>query len=158
MRNVRWRAAILVLAPCAACALVYLPALSGALLSDDYAVLAALSDWSQGGHLLHALVSKFHSGLDSPSFYYRPLSMASFGFNFALAGADPFAWRLTNLALHLASGALVFAIARRFSIESGDRSSTGPSIASAVFLLFPHQSRGGGLDFRALRSSRVACH
>jgi hypothetical protein len=137
MRNLRWRAAILVLAPFAACALVYLPTLSGALLSDDYAVLAALSDWSQEGHLLHSLVSKFYSGLDSPSFYYRPLSMASFGFNFALAGADPFGWRLANLALHLASGALVFAIARRFSIESGDRSNTGPSIAAAVFLLFP---------------------
>jgi len=133
MRNLRWRTAILVLAPFVACALVYLPTLSGALLSDDYAVLAALSDWSQEGHLLRALVSKFYSGLDSPSFYYRPLSMASFGFNFALAGADPFAWRLTNLALHLASGALVFAIARRFSIESGDRSNIGPSIATAVF-------------------------
>jgi hypothetical protein len=137
MRNLGWRAAILVLAPFAACALVYLPTLSGALLSDDYAVLAALSDWSQQGHLLRALASKFYSGLDSPSFYYRPLSMASFGFNFALTGADPFGWRLANLALHLASGALVFAIARRFSIESGDRSNIGPSIAAAVFLLFP---------------------
>src|SRR6266404_6267144 len=137
MRNLRWRTVILVLAPFVACALVYLPTLSGALLSDDYAVLAALSDWSQEGHLLRALVSKFYSGLDSPSFYYRPLSMASFGFNFALTGADPFAWRLTNLALHLASGALVFAIARRFSIESGDRSNIGPSTAAAVFLLFP---------------------
>ena len=137
MRNLRWCSAILVLGPFVACALVYLPTLSGALLSDDYAVLAALSDWSQEGHLLRALVSKFYSGLDSPSFYYRPLSMASFGSNFALTGADPFAWRLINLALHLASGALVFAIARRFSIESGDRSNTGPSIAAAVFLLFP---------------------
>src|ERR1700731_148492 len=122
MRNLRWHAAILVLAPFAVCALVYLPTLSGALLSDDYAVLAALSDWSQEGHLLHSLVSKFYSGLDSPSFYYRPLSMASFAFNFALAGADPFAWRLANLPLHLPSGALVFALPRRFSIESGDRS------------------------------------
>ena len=137
MRNLRSRTAIFVLAPFAACALIYLPTLSGALLSDDYAVLAALSDWSQERHLLLALVSKFYSGLDSPSFYYRPLSMASFGFNFVLAGADPFVWRLTNLALHLASGALVFAIARSFLIESVDRSNTGPAIAAAVFLLFP---------------------
>ena len=84
MRNLRWRTAILVLASFVACALVYVPTLSGALLSDDYAVLAALSDWSQEGHLLRALVSKFYSALDSPSFYYRPVSMASFGFNFAL--------------------------------------------------------------------------
>jgi hypothetical protein len=97
MRNLRWRTAILVLAPFAACALIYLPTLSGALLSDDYAVLAALSDWSQQRQLLLALVSKFYSGLDSPSLDYRPLSMASFGF--ILAGRrDPFVWRLTNLA------------------------------------------------------------
>jgi hypothetical protein len=63
--------------------------------------------------------------------------MVSFGFNCALAGADPFVWRLTNRALHLASGALVFAIARKFSIEPVDRSNTGPAIAAAVFLLFP---------------------
>jgi hypothetical protein len=138
MRTVRWRAVVLVLAPFAVCALVYLPTLSGALLSDDYAVLAALSDWSQQGQLLPALLSKFHSGLDSPSFYYRPLSMASFGVNFALSGAYPLGWRLTNLALHLASGALVFAIARRFALECGsDRSNAGPAIAAAVFLLFP---------------------
>src|SRR6202011_5368886 len=49
MRNLKWRAAILLLAPFAACVLVYLPTLSGALLSDDYAVLAALSEWSQEG-------------------------------------------------------------------------------------------------------------
>jgi hypothetical protein len=138
MRTVGWRAVLLVLAPFAICALVYLPTLSGALLSDDYAVLAAVSDWSQEGHLLRALLSKFHSGLDSPSFYYRPLSMASFGVNFALSGAYALGWRLTNLALHLGSGALVFAIARRFSLEDGSEpSNIGPAIAAAVFLLFP---------------------
>src|ERR1700682_4249107 len=68
MRTVGWRTVVLVLAPFAACALVYLPTLSGAFLSDDYAVLAAVSDWSREGHLLRALLSKFHSGLDSPSF------------------------------------------------------------------------------------------
>ena len=138
MRGVGWRTVLLVLAPFAACALVYWPTLSGALLSDDYAVLAAVSDWSREGHLLQALLSKFHAGLDSPSFYYRPLSMASFGANFALSGAYPLGWRLTNLALHLASGALVFAIARRFSLEDGSEpSNIGPAIAAAVFLLFP---------------------
>ncbi|MDQ6922621.1 MAG: hypothetical protein M3Z74_00505 [Pseudomonadota bacterium] len=138
MRTVGWRSVVLVLAPFAACALIYLPTLSGALLSDDYAVLAAVSDWSREGHLLRALLSKFHSGLDSPSFYYRPLSMASFGANFALSGAYPLGWRLTNLALHLVSGALVFAIVRRFSLEDvSEPSNIGPAIAAAVFLLFP---------------------
>ena len=138
MRAVRWRDVALVLTPFVACALVYLPTLSGALLSDDYAVLAALADWSQEERLLSALFSKFHTGLDSPSFYYRPLSMVSFAINFLWVGADPLGWRLTNLYLHLCSGALVFAIARRLSVDRGsDASNTGPATAAAVFLLFP---------------------
>src|SRR5450631_3004863 len=138
MRTVQWRDAALVLTPFVACALIYLPTLSGALLSDDYAVLAALADWSHEGRLLPALLSKFYSGLDSPSFYYRPLSMASFGVNFSLAGAGPPLRRVTNLDLHLASGALVFAIVRRFSLDLGiGGSNAGPAIAAAVFLMFP---------------------
>jgi uncharacterized protein (DUF697 family) len=138
MRNERALFVLLMLAPFVVCALVFWPTLSGAFLSDDYAVLGALSDWSREGRLLAALLSKFHSGLDSPSFYYRPLSIASLGVNFVLAGANPLTWRVTNLALHLASGALVFIIVRRFSIDCGcGRSNAGPPIAAAVFLLFP---------------------
>jgi hypothetical protein len=138
MQIISWRAVALALGPFALCALVYLPTLSDAFLSDDYAVLGRLWNWSQEGRLLPALLSKFYSGLDSASFYYRPLSMMSFGSNFALSGASPFGWHLTNLGLHLVSGALIFAIVRRFSLECGSgRSKNAPAIAAAVFLLFP---------------------
>ncbi len=130
--------AALILLPFVACALIYWPTLAGAMLSDDYAVLGALWDWAQEGRLGTALLSKFHAGLDSPSYYYRPLSMASFGINFVLAGAHPLQWRLTNLVVHLASGALVFTIVRRFSIECGfGEAVIGPALATSVFLLFP---------------------
>src|ERR1700688_4402113 len=138
MRNGNSLSVVLALAPFAACVMVYWPTLAGALLSDDYAVLGALWDWSREGRLLPALLSKFYAGLDSPSFYYRPLSMASFGVNFALAGANAWPWRLTNLALHMTCGSLVFAIARRFSNECGNgRSNAAPALAAAIFLLFP---------------------
>ncbi len=130
--------AALILLPFVACALIYWPTLAGAMLSDDYAVLGALWDWTQEGRLGTALLSKFHAGLDSPSYYYRPLSMASFGINFVLAGAHPLQWRLTNLVVHLASGALVCTIVRRFSIECGfGKAVIGPALATAFFLLFP---------------------
>jgi hypothetical protein len=137
MRAVRWRVVVLVLAPFVACALIYLP-LRGALLSDDYAVLAAVSDWScrRGGLSRRLFQVSFRAGF--AELYYRPLSMASFGANFALSGAYPPAWRLTNLILHLLSGALVFSIVRRFS--TGDArgwSTVGAGIVAAVFLLFP---------------------
>jgi hypothetical protein len=126
------------LVPFALCAWAFWPTVSGGFLSDDYAVLAALSKWRAEGHLAGALLAKFHSGLDSPSFYYRPLSLASFGANFAMSGAQPMSWRLTNLALHLASGVWIFALVRRLSIGWGDVASyAGAAIGATAFLLFP---------------------
>ena len=129
----RW---LLFLGPLAACIAFYAPTLSGAFLSDDYAVIGALATWAGEGGLGHALLSKFYSGLDAPSNYYRPLSMLSFGVNFVLAGAEPLSWRLVNLSLHLASGALVFAIARHL-LGDAKRSDWAPAAASTLFLFFP---------------------
>lgn len=42
----------------------------------------------------------------------RPLAQLSFGINHALAGLDPWAFKLTNLLIHLASGLLVFVFTR----------------------------------------------
>src|SRR5450432_645915 len=136
-RNALLRA-LFALAPFVACAWLYGPTLAGGLVSDDYSVLGALYAWRDEGRLVAALLAKFHSGLDVPSFYYRPLPMATYGINFALAGADPLAWRLTNLALHLASGGLVFAIARRLVDTAGNtRAFAGAVLAAAIFLCFP---------------------
>jgi hypothetical protein len=135
LRCARASAAI---APFIACAVFYLPTLSGGLLSDDYSVLGALAAWQQEGRLVSALAAKFHSGLDAPSHYYRPLPIASFAVNYVLAGADAFAWRLTNLVLHLLAGLAVLAIAQRLGnpVEI-DKPLLVPSLAATVFLWFP---------------------
>lgn len=85
------------------CAL-YLPALSGPLLLDDYAVIAPLlrqdafdSSWQE---LLFTATGPFG----------RPLAQASFIAN-ALAGGDDLrAWKAVNLSLHCAIGMALYAL------------------------------------------------
>jgi hypothetical protein len=130
--------ALAMLAPLVGGALLYLPTLGGGFLSDDYSVLGALYAWAGEQRLFAALLTKFVEGLDAPSHYYRPLAMMSFGANYVLAGADPLPWRLTNLAIHLASGALVFAIALQLGERVGSRASIAAAvIASTAFVAFP---------------------
>ena len=156
--------AFLILTPSVACLLFYLSTLSGGFLSDDYAVLGALDAWHREGRLGGALLSKFVSGLDAPSNYYRPLSMLSFGANFLLWGAAPYAWRLTNLVFHIASGALLFAIAHRLVDGRGGVKTGTPwagAVAASVFLLFPTSAEAvawvsGRYDLMALFFSLVS--
>jgi hypothetical protein len=136
-RNVYFRLAAYGL-PFGLCALWYLPTLSGAFLSDDYAVVGALATWSKHGAMWSALLHQFYAGLESPSNYYRPLTFVTFGINYALAGADPGPWRLFNLGIHIANGILLFAIVRKLD-ASRDVSPAivAPALAAAIFLLFP---------------------
>jgi hypothetical protein len=166
MRADRLLRALLLLAPAVACVVLYLPTLSGGFLSDDYAVLGALDAWHREGRLAGALLSKFVSGLDAPSNYYRPLSMLSFGANFVASGAAPYPWRLANLLFHLASGALLFTIAHRLIDDRGGvtRAPWAPAVAATVFLLFPTSAEAvawvsGRYDLLALFFSllSVAC-
>ena len=137
-RNVRLLCALALLAALVACTLAYLPTLDGGFLSDDYSVLGALYAWAGEQRLVATLLAKFGQGLDAPSHYYRPLPMMSFAANYVLAGAHPLPWRLTNLGIHLASGALVFAIAMRLrESDATQRPIIGPMFAAAVFLAFP---------------------
>jgi hypothetical protein len=130
--------ALAIVAPLLAGVLFYLPTLGGGFLSDDYSVLGALYAWANEQRLFAALLAKLVEGLDAPSHYYRPLAMMSFGVNYVLCGADPLPWRLTNLGIHCASGALVFAVALRLGEWAGSRASmAAAAIASAVFIAFP---------------------
>ena len=51
------------------------------------------------------------SHLDFPG--SRPLAMLTFGINHAVSGLSPFAFKATNLALHILNGLALFAVARR---------------------------------------------
>ncbi len=123
--------------------LAYLPGLHGPFVFDDITnivqdralVMHSLA-WDQ---LLHAVLSS-HAGP-----LRRPLSMLSFALNIYFSGLDAAAFKLTNLAIHLANGLLVFALLRQIVAqwcEQGvlQRSRAAdwlPLLCTAAWLLHP---------------------
>ena len=96
--------------PALAAIAVYLPALPGGFLSDDYSLLHTF--YGADAREIAARVGKtFVSGVGPPSNQYRPLTMASFALNVYFSGADAAAWRLVNVLLHGANAALVALLA-----------------------------------------------
>jgi hypothetical protein len=73
----------------------------------------------------------------------RPLAQLTFGINHALSGLDPWAFKVTNLVIHLATGALVFVFTRLLYRAAtgmvGDprRGNLLAAATAAVWLLHP---------------------
>lgn len=87
----------------------YLPGLKGGFFFDDEASILLAEgvrlDTLSLGTIHDALVS----GGAGPT--GRPLSQLSFALNYYFSGFDPFAFKATNLAIHLVCGFLVFSLA-----------------------------------------------
>ena len=101
---------LLVLLLCSAAA-VYHPGLSGPFLFDDFGNIlnnprVLIDDLSPGSLRQAAL-----SGNAGP--IKRPIAMLSFGLNHVFSALDTSRWKLTNLAIHLFNGLLVFLVMRR---------------------------------------------
>src|SRR5512146_1541458 len=124
------------------CALAYVGGLSGDFLFDDFqniannAVLRAIGTPAQSW-LAVALSS-------AAGVLRRPVSMLSFGLNVLLFGMNPFAFKLVNLSIHLANGALIYAIGRRLATRlinprttATIRPDTLALIAAGLWLLHP---------------------
>jgi hypothetical protein len=102
--------ALMLAIPALAAIAVYLPALPGGFLSDDYSLLHTF--YGADAREVAARVGKtFVSGVGPPSNQYRPLTMASFALNAHFSGANAAAWRLVNVLLHGANAALVALLA-----------------------------------------------
>jgi Dolichyl-phosphate-mannose-protein mannosyltransferase len=102
----------------------YLPALGVSFTSDDFFILDRVR--AQGG-LQHAL-AYFERGFFD---YYRPLAFVAHALDWQLWGARAAGFHLTNIVLHAAASALVFAIGRRLL----DRSAA--LLAALLFALHP---------------------
>ncbi|MEO7325012.1 MAG: hypothetical protein ABIW82_09310 [Dokdonella sp.] len=90
--------------------LAYWPGLNGSWFFDDYPNIVDNADVQPQRLGFAELVN---AALSSPaSDFKRPLASLSFVSNHALGGLDPFGWKLTNLALHLLNGLMVFLLAR----------------------------------------------
>ncbi|MGH8370613.1 MAG: tetratricopeptide repeat protein, partial [Gammaproteobacteria bacterium] len=91
--------------------LIYLPGLQGPYVFDDYVNIVQNASLNLPDLSWHSLLDAAFS-LDAGPLM-RPVSMLSFAFNRYLFGVEPFSFKLVNLFIHLANGALVFLLLRR---------------------------------------------
>ncbi len=100
--------AVAVLATAAA----YWPGRTGGWVFDDYPNIVD----NQAIHITpgHAsLTAWVNAALSSPaSFLHRPLASITFALNWLQGGGDPLPFKLTNIAIHLVNGVLLFCMLR----------------------------------------------
>lgn len=116
-----------------ACAVLYWPGLHGSFFFDDEANILNLESLRIDTLSLQTLSEAWVSGISGPG--GRPIAQLSFALNHYFSGGfAPFAFKATNLAIHLLTGILVFLTARRLQLA--------PMIAvaaTALWLLHPIQ-------------------
>lgn len=127
--------ALVLVVPALAAFVVYLPALPGGFLSDDYSQVHLFLD-ADAREIAARVGKTFVSGVGPPSNQYRPLTMASFAANYLVSGADPAAWRLTNVLLHAANAALVALLAWQLAGVSSRWARSAAVVAGVAFAWF----------------------
>ena len=123
---------------------VYAPGLRGSFVFDDFGNLVDDPRFTQAALHAHfwAAVLSGHAGP-----FDRPLSMLSFALQMRWTGFDPWPLKAFNLLLHLANGALVYALSKRVTATVGKRcvepSLLDPGVlallVASVWLLAPIQ-------------------
>ena len=90
-------------------ALIYLPGMGGGFVFDDSTSIASNAAIQLNNLGIHDL---FAAALSSPTgVFLRPLSMLSFALDAYFFGLNSFYFKLTNLAIHLACGAMLGCVA-----------------------------------------------
>jgi hypothetical protein len=92
------------------CIATYWPGLAGNFVLDDQENFAPLYAWLDGRIGLEGVLAINESGPLG-----RPLSMLSFAVTAAMHGMDPFAFKATNLVIHLICAALLFVLTLRLA-------------------------------------------
>lgn len=119
-------------------AAVYFPGLSGPFLFDDPVnIIKPLQAWLDGQASWQEFVLGNRSGI-----FGRPVSMLTFLANGALGGLDVVSFKATNLAIHLACGALIYLLLVRLLTRDHLLHSRAPWVAlliAALWLLHPMQ-------------------
>lgn len=116
---------------------IYLPGLHGDFFFDDFPNLILNRQIQITALTPEALLESMAASPASP--FGRPLSQLSFAINHALAGFSPYSFKAVNLGLHLANGALVYAlIGLLASLTLADRAARLLALwVAAVWLLHP---------------------
>jgi hypothetical protein len=131
------RPATCVLVALLLCVLAYLPGLGGTYEFDDYPNIVD----NTALHLTTLDATSLGDAIwSSPSSdLQRPLSSLSFALNHYFTGLDPLPMKLTNLAIHLLDGLLLFLLLRRIVGEVDRRESSRwiAPLVTAIWLLHP---------------------
>ena len=117
----------------AATIFVYAAGLDGPFLFDDH-IHITQNQWVKIESLAWSdLVRAWNSSFSAfPA--NRPLAQLTFGINHALSGLDPWAFKTTNLLIHLATGVFVFVFSRLVlrAVSGGTDDSTWQVICAAT--------------------------
>ena len=115
--------------------LAYWPGLGGELIFDDRANLEPLRLWLAGDNSWQQVVFGNDSGPLG-----RPLTMASFLANVSLTGDSVWWLKVGNLALHLLTGGILYALLSRLALRDPHLRQYAhwvPGIVAALWLLHP---------------------
>jgi len=119
---------------------VYWPGLQGGFLFDDYPNIVDNKGVQPPDASFASLMG---AALSSPaSDFKRPLASLSFAANYLITGIDPYWMKLTNLAIHLLNGLMVFLLARALLFcvpDGGERRRAGliPALIAGGWMLLP---------------------
>lgn len=131
--------------------LAHLPALGGGFVWDDLPLLRDRPDLHRLDTALPAAFSDFFPGQGGAAGggYLRPVPVLLNALTWQLTDGAPLAFRLTNLALHLGSVAMLFGLLRRLGLGAW-----GAALAAAIFGLHPAQTEA--VDFISGRTDLLA--
>ncbi len=121
---------------------LYWPGLQGGFFFDDGPSMLLADGVRLQNLSLESLQQAWTSGGAGPS--GRPVAQLSFALNHYFSGFNPFAFKATNLAIHLACGLLVFCLARGFLTSARPtakphRILVASGAVTALWLLHPVQ-------------------
>lgn len=121
---------------------LYHSGLQGSFFFDDVPNLLTNASIRIDGFSPESLSAALSSNRSGP--LGRPLAALSFAFNYYFSGLAPFAFKATNLVIHLLSAGLIFALSKRLfssvATTSKETSAFMPALAlAAIWLLHPIQ-------------------
>jgi len=121
---------------------VYWAGLQGGFFFDDGPSILEVPGLRLAALTLDGFQQAWLSGGAGPS--GRPVAQLSFALNYFFSGLSPFAYKATNLAIHLCNGLLVFGLARTLLTAAQPKAALrhrllGAGAVAALWLLHPIQ-------------------
>jgi hypothetical protein len=143
--RIRYASLVSAIFTVAAVLAVYWAGLHGAFFFDDGASILTAPGVRLTTFSVEALEQAWFSGGAGP--FGRPIAQLTFAINHYFTGFNPFAFKATNLAIHLICGLLVFNLMRRLlaaetppmTRAQGGRALLASGVVSALWLLHPIQ-------------------